>query len=71
MSEKSTVEMFKEWFSINGGTTFGYTRLAYYIGTVLVETFVEEFDIEQTMTLWGRKDFKELMKQRLEVLLKS
>ena len=66
MSEKSTVEMFKEWFSINGGTTFGYTRLAYYIGFVIVESFVKELGIEKTMTLWGRPDFKKLMAHRMQ-----
>jgi len=71
LAKSSTTELFKEWFSINGGMTFGYTRLAYYIGTALVESFVEEFGIEQTMTLWGRQDFKELIEQRLEVLLNS
>ena len=70
LAEKSTAEIFKEWFSINGGTTFGYTRLAYYIGTALVESFVNEFGVEQTMTLWGRPDFKELMEQRIESLYK-
>ena len=64
--EKTTTEIFKEWFSINGGMTFGYTRLAYYIGTTIVESFVNEFGVEKTMILWGRLDFKELMNQRIE-----
>lgn len=68
LAEKSTSELFKEWFSINGGTTFGYTRLAYNIGFLVVESFVNEIGIEKTMTLWGRPDFKELMIQRLESL---
>ena len=68
LAERTTAEIFKEWFSINGGTTFGYTRLAYYIGTSVVESFVHEIGVEQTMTLWGRLDFKEVMKQRLASL---
>ena len=69
LTENSTTELFKEWFSINGGTTFGPTRLAYYIGFKIVESFVNEIGIEETMILWGRQDFKELMHKRLEVLL--
>ena len=66
--EKSTAEIFKEWFSINGGITFGYSRLAYYVGFIIVESFVNEIGIEKTMTLWGKPDFKELMRQRIESL---
>ncbi|SET02145.1 hypothetical protein SAMN05216389_104197 [Oceanobacillus limi] len=32
--------VFKEWFSINGGTRFGHTRLAYYIADAMFQEFV-------------------------------
>ncbi len=71
LSKKSATEIFKEWFSINGESIFGYKRLAYYIGYVLVESFVNEIGIEQAMTLWGRPNFKELMEQRIDSFMKS
>ena len=60
--QKSSTEIFKEWFSINGGQKFGFTRLGYYIGYVLVRHLAAEEGIENAMLFWGHDDFEERMK---------
>ncbi|MER1987502.1 MAG: hypothetical protein ABS948_16610 [Solibacillus sp.] len=59
--QKTSAEMFKEWFSINGGQTFGYSRIGYYIAYILVHHLVNEEGIENVMSYWGHVDFKERM----------
>lgn len=64
----STGDLFREWFSINGGIRFGHTRLAYYIGYVLVEWLVEKFGEMAGITLWNKPMFERNMMQALEEL---
>ncbi|MGE7022197.1 DUF5700 domain-containing putative Zn-dependent protease [Solibacillus cecembensis] len=59
LEQLSTQEIFKEWFSINGGEHFGYTRLAYYIGYEVVRSVVEQIGFEDTLLLWLQPNFKE------------
>lgn len=66
--QKSSKEIFKEWFSINGGQTFGYTRLGYYIGYVLVHHLAAEEGIENAMLFWGHVDFEERMNKLLQTI---
>lgn len=42
MESNTPQEIFKEWFSINGGTIFGHTRLAYYLGYLYYKEIVDE-----------------------------
>lgn len=41
---RNSEEIFKEWFSINGGSTFGYTRLAYYIADCFFQDYISQKD---------------------------
>lgn len=61
LEQLSTQEIFKEWFSINGGERFGYTRLAYYIGYEVVQALVDQIGIEDTILFWLQPNFKEQM----------
>ena len=63
--ESSSHEVYKEWFSINGGEHFGYTRLAYYIGYEMVRTLVKRIGIEQTILFWLQSNFKKQMNSLL------
>ncbi len=67
----STVDLFREWFSINGGTIFGHTRLAYYIGYELVAALIQVYGEHEAVTIWKRKDTKDILQERLEALLHS
>lgn len=58
---------FMEWFSINGGNHFTYMRLGYYLGYRVVVNLVERLGIEEVLTLWGKHDFKEMMKKQLQL----
>ncbi len=59
LAKNTSEEIFKEWFSINGGQIFGYSRLGYYIAYHIVNYLVNSEGIENTMLYWGRPDFKE------------
>lgn len=50
-------ELFREWFSINGGSHFGFTRLAYYIGYEVIQVLLEQYSEREAITLWKRADF--------------
>lgn len=49
--------IFREWFSINGGTHFGFTRLGYFIGYHIVSRLVEKYNEQQAVTLWKESNF--------------
>lgn len=67
--QNSSREIFKEWFSINGGQKFNYTRIGYYIGYVLVHHLTNEQGIENAMLLWGHSDFKKQMNNLIDSFL--
>ncbi|MFC7686426.1 hypothetical protein [Ureibacillus sp. GCM10028918] len=56
-SGKSSMEVFKEWFSINGGSTFGYSRLAYFIADCFFQDRVNEIGELNTLLLWKNEDY--------------
>jgi hypothetical protein len=58
-------DIFREWFSINGGTNYGYTRLAYYIGYKLVENLINEYGEIGAVTFWHKEDYKEILHKKL------
>lgn len=52
-------EIFHEWFSINGGAHFGFTRLAYFIGYNVIKLLIEKYQEEKAITLWKEPTFHE------------
>lgn len=68
IDQSTTAAIFKEWFSINGGQTFGYSRLGYYIAYLIVKHLVDEEGIEKAMLYWGHPDFEERMKTQLHII---
>ncbi|MFC4408812.1 hypothetical protein ACFOZY_00040 [Chungangia koreensis] len=64
----SPTELFREWFSINGGTKFSKTRLAYYIGYHLLLFLIGKMGEQEAVTAWKRPDFHSIMSQTLEEL---
>ncbi|ATP39104.1 hypothetical protein CSE16_03170 [Solibacillus sp. R5-41] len=62
-------EIFKEWFSIRGGETFGKARLAYYIGYCFVTSLIEKFGVTYAITLWKERDFKQIVLDELETMI--
>lgn len=62
----STVELFKEWFSITGGKRFGYDRLAYFLGNDFVQSRMEELGEMKTVLCWREKDFLQSAEKWLE-----
>lgn len=69
LKKHSSLEVFHEWFSINGGTHFGHTRLAYYIGTIVVEKLVEKYGELKAVTLWKDHNFTDEMEEVLFELI--
>ncbi|MDX5476739.1 MAG: hypothetical protein LPK00_14495 [Bacillaceae bacterium] len=62
--------VFREWFSINGGTRFGHTRLGYYIGFVAIERLIHKYGEHKAITLWKEPNFIEEMEQTLKEIKK-
>ncbi|MFJ8066032.1 hypothetical protein ACIQYS_15500 [Psychrobacillus sp. NPDC096426] len=57
--------LFHEWFSINGGKKFGYTRLAYFIGDMFFQFQVKEMGEMEAIIAWKNEDFENQVKQWL------
>lgn len=66
---RTSAEIFKEWFSINGGNTFGYYRIGYYIAYILVQQLADKEGIENAMLYWRHSDFEERMKTSIHTIL--
>ncbi|MFC4355049.1 hypothetical protein ACFO0S_08325 [Chryseomicrobium palamuruense] len=64
----STNELFHEWFSIRGGTRFGHTRFAYYLGFRIVETLMATRDEIAVITLWKENEFEKMIEEALQEL---
>ncbi|MEN2465249.1 hypothetical protein [Ornithinibacillus sp. FSL M8-0202] len=54
-------EIFKEWFSINGGNHFGFNRLGYYIADCMFQDYILEKGELHTLLLWKEKLFIEIV----------
>lgn len=51
-------EVFKEWFSVNGGEKFGFSRLAYFIGDMFFQDLVAEVGELNAITAWKNNNFR-------------
>ncbi|SDM89563.1 hypothetical protein SAMN05518871_102505 [Psychrobacillus sp. OK028] len=51
-------ELFYEWFSINGGRKFGYSRLAYFLGDLFVQEYKEGHGELATIIAWKDHNFE-------------
>lgn len=54
--------LFREWFSINGGVKFGYSRLGYFIGDMFFQNQIRTLGEINAVTAWKDKDFEENVK---------
>ncbi|MUK89344.1 hypothetical protein GMD78_13330 [Ornithinibacillus sp. L9] len=59
--KKTSGDIFKEWFSINGGMRFGYTRLAYFIADCMFQDFIHKFGEINTVLLWKDEQYFNLV----------
>jgi hypothetical protein len=57
--------LFREWFSINGGNRFGYSRLAYFIGDMLFQHLIQIKGEIDAIILWKEEGFEEEIKRWL------
>ena len=55
----SPTEIKHEWFSINGGTKFGHTRLGYFIGYHVLQLLIEKYGEHKEVRLWKEPNFQE------------
>lgn len=63
---KRSSEIFREWFSINGGSAFGFPRLAYFIADHLFQELVRDKGELNALLLWKQEDFFQVMEDRLK-----
>ena len=57
--------VFREWFSINGGEKFGYSRLGYFISDMFFQYQIENLGESKAVTAWKEKGFEDLVKHWL------
>ncbi|WP_422124590.1 hypothetical protein DHX103_07170 [Planococcus sp. X10-3] len=60
-----STEIFREWFSINGGTRFGFERLGYFLGNNLFQSKIEILGELNAVLDWGEEDFQASVEQWL------
>ncbi|MCZ8537170.1 hypothetical protein M9R32_08265 [Paenisporosarcina quisquiliarum] len=54
--------LFREWFSINGGGKFGYSRLGYFIGDMFFQNQIRKLGEINAVTAWKDKEFESNVK---------
>ncbi|QOR64958.1 hypothetical protein IM538_14020 [Cytobacillus suaedae] len=57
--------LFREWFSINGGNRFGYSRLAYFLGDMLFQDLIRMKGERDAIISWKEQGFEEEIKSWL------
>lgn len=68
INKRTQPEIFHEWFSINGGSYFGFKRLGYFIGYNVIQILIEKYQETRAVTLWKESTFhKEIENVLLEL----
>ncbi|GAA0358457.1 hypothetical protein [Bacillus horti] len=49
--------LFREWFSINGGKRFGFSRLGYFIGDMFFQSLIRNKSEVKAITAWEKREF--------------
>ena len=57
--------LFREWFSINGGEKFGYSRLGYFISDMFFQYQIENLGESKAVTAWKENGFEDHVKHWL------
>lgn len=65
MYSHDTHSLFREWFSINGGSRFGYSRLAYFLGDLLFQHLIYVKGEINAITAWKELSFIEEVEEWL------
>jgi hypothetical protein len=65
-SDHTPVEIFREWFSINGGQKYGHSRLGYYIGNLFFQDQITKLGEMEAIIAWKENDFIEKAQKWLE-----
>jgi hypothetical protein len=56
---KTPQALFREWFSIHGGETFGYSRLAYFLGDIFFQHQIKRLGEIDAIVAWKHPGFIE------------
>ncbi|WP_306009163.1 hypothetical protein [Bacillus sp. MMSF_3328] len=59
-------EIFREWFSIRGGQSFGFSRFGYYVGDLFFQSQIQRLGEEKAIIAWCKTDFLEQVQIWLE-----
>ena len=58
LTNENPQSLFREWFSINGGNRFGYSRLAYFIGDMFFQDLIQMKGEKNAIISWKEQDFE-------------
>lgn len=64
-SDATPLEMFREWFSINGGEKFGHSRLGYFLGDMFFQSQIKKSGEIKAIIAWKELNFEEQVKNWL------
>ncbi|MBY6036607.1 hypothetical protein KUV80_08080 [Fictibacillus nanhaiensis] len=62
----SPQSLFQEWFSINGGKKFGYSRLAYYVGDQFFQYQINRLGELNAVIAWKEEEFEGQIKEWID-----
>ena len=62
---ETSTELFREWFSINGGKKFGHSRLGYFLGDLFFQNQIKALGETKAIIAWKESNFKEQVKNWL------
>ncbi|WP_054708982.1 hypothetical protein [Bacillus sp. JCM 19041] len=54
---ETTDSLFREWFSINGGSRFGHSRLAYFLGDLFFQQQIDRLGEKEAIIAWRKPSF--------------
>ncbi|WP_442599832.1 hypothetical protein [Neobacillus sp. D3-1R] len=62
---ETSLSIFREWFSINGGNKYGFSRLGYFLGDLFFQSQVRTRGEMDAIIAWGKCDFHKLVSKWL------
>ncbi|WP_234396894.1 hypothetical protein [Bacillus massiliglaciei] len=65
ITNKSTHYVYREWFSINGGERYGYSRLGYYLADLFFQSLIRDGGEQQAMIAWKNREYEKKAKEWL------
>jgi hypothetical protein len=64
-ADETSRQFYQEWFSINGGNRFGFSRLGYFIADMFFQYQIRRLGERNAIIAWKDPDFQDQVKKWL------